>query len=86
MVCDTAVALPSAVTLMRGAGWVSVQVNLDFGEGEFVWVTGQTQNGEAAVWENPGDGWGTGCTTWTNLQSCWGELNPGPDFEFVLLK
>jgi hypothetical protein len=38
------------------------------------------------VWENPGDGWGTGCTTWTNMQSCWGSLNPGPDFEFVLLR
>ena len=86
VVCDTAISLPSPVTLKRGGGWVSVQVNLDFGEGEFVWVTGQTQIGEPAVWQNPGDGWGTGCTTWANLQSCWGELKPGPDFEFVLLR
>jgi hypothetical protein len=86
VVCDTAITLPSAVTLRKGVGWVSVQANLGFGSGEAVWLTGLTQKGGPAVWENPGDGWGTGCTTWDDLQSCWGDSNPGPDFEFVLLK
>jgi hypothetical protein len=86
VVCDTAITLPRPITLKKGVGWVSVQANQDFGEGEFVWVTALTQTGEPAVWENPGDGWGTGCTTWAKMQSCWGNLNPGPDFEFVLLK
>jgi hypothetical protein len=84
--CNTAITLPSAVRLKRGTGWVSVQDVQDWSEGQFVWVTGLTQSGHPAVWENPGDGWGTGCTTWTKMQSCWGDLNPGPDFEFVLLK
>lgn len=84
--CDTAITLPSAVTLKKGVGWVSVQANLDFGEGNFVWLTGLSQRGQPAVWENPGDGWGTGCTTWASLQSCWGSQSPGPDFEFALLK
>ncbi len=84
--CDTAITLPSPITLRKGVGWVSVVANLDAGQGEFVWVTAQTQKGKPAVWQNPGDAWGTGCTTWTTVQSCWGELSPGPDFEFVLLK
>jgi hypothetical protein len=86
VVCDTAITLPSPVVLRTGGNWVSVQANLDFGEGEFVWMTRTTQAGAPAVWQNPGDGWGTGCTTWTNMQSCWASLSPGPDFEFVLLK
>jgi hypothetical protein len=83
--CDTAIRLPEPVTLKKGVGWVSVQANLELGE-EFVWMTALTQTGAPAVWENPGDGWGTGCTTWATLQTCWGALDPGPDFEFVLLK
>jgi hypothetical protein len=85
VVCDTAITLPHAVTLKRGGGWVSVQADLDFAEGQFVWLTALTQRGDAALWENPGDGWGTGCTTWTDLQSCWGD-GLGADFEFVLLR
>ncbi len=84
--CDTAITLPRPVTLKKGVGWVSVQANLDLGSGEFVWVTGLTQNGQPAVWENPGDGWGRGCTTWNHLDACWGDQHPGRDFEFVLLK
>jgi hypothetical protein len=85
VVCDTSVTLPTPVTLRRGAGWVSVQANVGLAE-EFVWMTAVTQNGKPAVWENPDNGFGTGCTTWATLQTCWGSLNPGPDFEFVLLK
>jgi hypothetical protein len=86
VVCDTAIALPTPVMLKKSAGWVSVQATMDFGEGQFVWITRLTQTGRPAVWENPDDGWGTGCTTWQTLQTCWGALNPGPDFEFALLR
>lgn len=85
LACDTAITLPSPVTLRKGVGWVSVVANLEAGE-EFVWMTGQTQSGDPAAWQNPGDAWGTGCTTWTAMQSCWEELNPGPDFEYILVK
>ncbi len=68
-----------------GTNWVSVVANMDFSSGgEWGWETGLTQNGNPAAWQNPGDGFGSGCTTWGNMNSCIGALGEGPDFMFAL--
>jgi len=57
--------------LKAGTYWVSVQANLDFSAGgEWGWENQSTVEGTAAVWQNPGDGFGTGCTTWTTETTC----------------
>ena len=72
------IQLASAVTLREGRQyWVSVQVNMDFGVGgEWGWETRNTKNGRPAAWRNPGDGFGTGCTTYAVESVC---IGGGPD-------
>ena len=51
--------------------WVSVQANMDFSAGgEWGWNTVTSGTGTPAMWENPGDGFGSGCTTYTTLTAC----------------
>jgi hypothetical protein len=58
-------------TKLKGTVWVSVQANLDFSVGgEWGWENQTTVVGTAAVWENPGDGFATGCTSYTTETSC----------------
>jgi len=71
------IKLPTATTLNGGANaagkhyWVSVQVNMDFGVGgQWGWETSNNTVGYENAWENPGDGFGTGCTTWTKMSTC----------------
>jgi hypothetical protein len=57
--------------LKTGTYWVSVQVNMDFSSGgEWAWKSQDTSVGLPAAWENPNDGFGTGCTTYTAEFSC----------------
>jgi hypothetical protein len=75
-----ACALPTAAKLNNSTGtkkktfWVSVVVNMPFanGQGEWGWVQNATIHGTEANWENPGDGFGTGCTTWAPNSQCFG--------------
>ena len=54
-----------------GTYWVSVQANMDFlVGGEWGWENQTTSEGTAAVWENPGNGFATGCTTYTTETTC----------------
>jgi len=70
--------------LPRGHYWVSVQANMDFNSGgEWAWETRNGQNGTAAVWQNPADGFGTGCTTWMTMVTCI-PSGEGPDLMFSL--
>lgn len=51
--------------------FVSVQANMDFSVGgEWGWENQTTVVGAPAVWENPGDGFATGCTTYAQETSC----------------
>jgi len=80
-----AITLPTATKLLSGKYWVSVQANMDFGVGgEWGWETRTLQHKNPAAWQNPGDGFATGCTTWGNMQTCIGPLGEGPDFMFAL--
>ena len=59
------------VKLKAGTYWMSVQVNLDFGAGgEWGWENQSTAEGTAAKWKNAGDGFATGCVTYTQENTC----------------
>lgn len=68
--------------LPAGTYWVSLQGNLDFAVGgQFGWGTETVQTGAEGVWQNPGDGFGNGCTSWTPRSGCgYTEL----DYSFLL--
>jgi len=53
--------------------WVGVVANMDFNVGgEWGWESRNTQFGNPSAWENPEDGFSTGCTTWQTTNSCIG--------------
>ncbi len=73
------------IHLAPGRYWVSVQVNMDLTVGgQWGWENTANQAGKPALWQNPGDGFGTGCTTWSNLETCLGA--PGPDLMFAVYR
>ena len=69
---------PTAVpTLTAGATyWMSIVADMDFGTGgQWFWGSSADVNGNPAVFQNPGDGFATGCTTWANAETCLGNAN-----------
>jgi hypothetical protein len=66
------VKLKNAVHLRAGHYWVSVQANQDAStSGQFFWLGRKNNDRQPpAMWENPGDGFGSGCTDWTVVTSC----------------
>ena len=81
-----AITLPTAAKAKGGKKyWVSVYANMDFQVGgEWGWSTRNTQSGTAAMWKNPGGGFGTGCSAYGDMITCLGALGQGPDFMFAL--
>ena len=80
-----AVSLTKPFTAQHRTNWISVKVDMAFSTGgEWGWLTNNTARLLNSRWANPGDGFGTGCTTWGDTLSCvpGGE---GPDFSFALL-
>lgn len=75
----------STVVLAPGSYWVSVQANMSFAAGgEWGWNTTMNQKQSTpGQWENPGDGFATGCTTWMDVAGC---VGGGPDFQLTLTK
>ena len=74
----------SGVSLTAGTYWVAVQPNMDFSSGgEWGWEGRTVQANSGGVWRNPGDGFGTGCTDWTNKETCI-VAGEGPDQLFRL--
>lgn len=80
------ILLTTPVALKPGHYWVSVQANMDFGVGgQWGWEGRTVQGGlDPAAWQNPGDGFGTGCTSWGVEVTCLGDFGQGPDFMFSL--
>ncbi len=67
------IPLSSGCSLAQGTYWVAVAANMSyFAGGEFGWetFTPGAAPGSVAEFENPLDGLATGCTTWTNIQTC----------------
>jgi hypothetical protein len=59
--------------LKPGTYWLSVQINMAFSKGgEWEWEKQRTVEGNPAAWQNPGNGFNTGCTTWGVENTCWG--------------
>ena len=78
-------AIVCRVSLKGGKYWVSVQANMDFSAGgEWAWNTNNTVRKNASQWVNPGDGFATGCTTYTTTTACI-PSGEGGDFSFALL-
>lgn len=62
------VSLKKAVTLKKGSYFVSVVANMTFSiGGQWGWEVSSNQPGNPDLWQNPDDGFGTGCTTWQPL-------------------
>ena len=72
--------LPAAVKLNNSTGtkkktyWLSVVANCSFsgGCGEWGWVQNTVIHKTEGQWENPDNGFGTGCTTWGANSTCLG--------------
>jgi len=84
-----AILLPKACQRSLAGGstyWVSVVALSAFTAGGAIWgwETTHRQHGIPAAWENPRDGFGTGCTIWGVMQDCTGDGGEGPDFMFAL--
>jgi hypothetical protein len=60
--------------LKSGHYWVSVAGNVSFTSTGYEWGWGETTaiQGDDAMWENPGAGFGVGCTTWGDIGTCLG--------------
>ena len=62
---------PVSIFPSSGTYWVSVQAVQDFNpNGQWFWHNRTVQSNAGAVWQNPGDGYGTGCTTWNRKNAC----------------
>jgi hypothetical protein len=62
---------PISIFPSSGTYWVSVQAVQDFNpNGQWFWHNRTVQTNAGAVWQNPGDGYGTGCTTWNRKNAC----------------
>jgi len=72
-ITSLSISLPTTCHLPPGTYWVSMIVNLDFvAGGQIFWsLSSQSPAPNAnAAWENPGDAFGTGCTSWGDNAVC----------------
>ena len=59
------IPLATQVSLGPGTYWVSVQANQNLiPQGQWGWRNRTVQTNMNASWQNPSNGYGTGCTTW----------------------
>ena len=63
--------LPTSYTLSEGTYWMVVQSANRFStNGQWLWAETIGPHGNVAHLRNPGDGFGTGCTEWTDKTLC----------------
>ena len=63
--------LGNGVVLDPGTYWLSLQAVQNFNpNGQWFWHNRTAQSNAGAAWENPGDGYGTGCVTWSRKNAC----------------
>ena len=71
MAPDFVICLPSPFCVGSGTYWLSVQANQDLNpSGQWFWHNRTVQRNAGAVWQNPGDGYGTGCIAWNRKIGC----------------
>lgn len=62
--------LPNPCVLGSGTYWISVQANIKFiTNGQWFWHENSVQTLDPFVWENPGNGFSTGCIAFTPAQA-----------------
>jgi hypothetical protein len=76
------VSFPGPCVAPAGDYWLSVRADMDSGVGQWLWVERTVQTGTAFAWENPGDGFGTGCVSWSPAGGCGAS---DPDLIFALI-
>lgn len=82
----TTITLPTTCALGAGTYWVAAIVNVDFAtNGQLFWSNRSVQSNSLAVWRNPGDGFGSGCTTFTAMTTCGVGGGTNPDFLFQIV-
>jgi hypothetical protein len=68
---DFLICLPYPFGIGPGIYWVSVQARQDSKpNGQWFWHNRTVQSISGAIWQNPGDGYGTGCITWNRKGAC----------------
>jgi Kelch motif protein len=69
---DFTINLPSPFCRAQGIPyWLSVQAVQDFNpRGQWFWHNRTVQSNSGAAWQNPGNGYGTGCTSWSRKNTC----------------
>ena len=68
---DFTINLPHPIPVGPGTHWVSVQARQDFNtNGQWFWHNRTIQSNAGAAWQNPDDGYGTGCITWNRKNAC----------------
>jgi hypothetical protein len=79
---NLAIKLGKSVRLRHGLYYISVQAKMNFKrQGYWGWATSSHQELDPALWQNPNNGYATGCTTWSKEASC---VGGGPDHLFTL--
>jgi hypothetical protein len=82
---DFTINLPHPVPFGPGTLWVSVQARQDFNpSGQWFWHNRTVQSNASAAWQNPGNGYGTGCITWNPKKLCMAD-QVWPDQVFQIL-
>jgi hypothetical protein len=67
---DFTIKLTSGI-LDSGPYWISVQAVQNFNpNGQWFWHNRNVSTNYGAAWQNPGDGYGTGCVTWNRKNAC----------------
>ena len=70
------IQLITEAVLPAGTYWLSVQARMDFDPGgQWYWFQSTGTYGNEAQWQNPNDGFGSGCTTWGGITTCNGAAN-----------
>lgn len=83
---STTITLPTSCVVGAGTYWVAVEADVNFGSnGQIFWSNSTAQLNSAAVWRNPGDGFGSGCTTFTAMTTCGVGGGTNPDFLFQVV-
>ena len=81
---DFVISTPPIV-LIPGTYWISIQAIQDFTpNGQWGWTDRTVTSYNSAVWQNPGDGFSTGCTTWSYRGLTCGFASGEPDQVFRL--
>ncbi len=76
--------LPHTCLLQPGIYWVSVRANIGFIQnGQWFWFERTVQTLSPFVWENPGDGFSTGCVRFTPAQADCGADFPDLVFQII---